>query len=355
MSDSAPTTLNELFLDAIARYRTRPVAMRRKVHGTWAELSYTDLLERVKAVSHALATMGVRAGDRVAILSENRPEWAIADFATLALGAADVPIYPTLPARQVAYILRDSGAAVAFVSSQAQLNKLREVQAECPGLRRIVTFDDMTIPGDALAFSAILAQGAAAPAGPWEATARGVGADDLATLIYTSGTTGDPKGVMLTHGNITSNVVLSLTRIELDGEDECLSFLPLSHIFERMAGHYLMLHCGALINYAGGIETVSWGSRIATLGMRCGAKMTVLRYVERTVSTADRPTSLPVPAVVGRAITGGRPCGMNFPPPFVSSKSSQGRSTPARTAKSFAASIGEPPPTATKESELLAR
>ncbi|HEX5818697.1 MAG TPA: long-chain fatty acid--CoA ligase [Gemmatimonadales bacterium] len=257
MSDTAPTTLNELFLGAIARFRTRPVAMRRKTNGSWAELSYTDLLERVKAVSHALATLGVRAGDRVAILSENRPEWAIADYATLALGAADVPIYPTLPARQVAYILRDSGATVAFVSSQSQLNKLREVQAECPALQHIVTFDAVTTPGDALAMATLVAEGQAAPTAAWEAAARRITADDLATLIYTSGTTGDPKGVMLTHGNITSNVVLALTRIQLSGEDECLSFLPLSHIFERMAGHYLMLHCGALINYAGGIDTVS--------------------------------------------------------------------------------------------------
>jgi long-chain acyl-CoA synthetase len=257
MSDSAPTTLNELFLDAIARYRTRPVAMRRKSDGVWVELSYSDLLERVKALSHALTALDVRAGDRVAILSENRPEWAIADYATLALGAADVPIYPTLPARQVAYILRDSGATVAFVSSPAQLKKVREAQAECPALRSIVTFDEVTMPGDALAFSALVAEGRSAPVGPWEAAARRVVADDLATLIYTSGTTGDPKGVMLTHGNITSNVVLSLARIDLDGQDECLSFLPLSHIFERMAGHYLMLHCGALINYAGGIDTVS--------------------------------------------------------------------------------------------------
>jgi long-chain acyl-CoA synthetase len=257
MSDASPATLNELFLDAIERFRTHPVVMRRKVDGIWVELSHTELLERVKSLSHALTTLGVRPGDRVAILSENRPEWAITDYATLALGAADVPIFPTLPARQVAYILRDSGASVAFVSSQAQLNKLRETQADCPALRCIVTFDAVTTPGDALAFDALLAEGRGAPVAAWEAAARQVTADDLATLIYTSGTTGDPKGVMLTHGNITSNVVHSLARIQLDGEEECLSVLPLSPIFERMAGHYLMLHCGALINYAGGIDTVS--------------------------------------------------------------------------------------------------
>ena len=257
MGAQAPTTLNELFLGAVERYRTRPVAMRRKVDGSWVELSFEDLRRRVRAVSHGLASLGVRAGDRVAILSENRPEWAIADYAALALGAADVPIYPTLPASQAAYILRDSGASVAFASSQVQLDKLRAAQAECPALRQVVLFDEASRPGDALAFADLEASGAASPDAAWEAVARRLQPDDLATLIYTSGTTGDPKGVMLTHGNITSNVVLSLTRIQLSGQDECLSFLPLSHIFERMAGHYLMLHCGAVINYAGGIDTVS--------------------------------------------------------------------------------------------------
>jgi len=252
-----PTTLNELFLGAIERYRTRPVAMRRKVDGSWQDVSYEDLRRRVRAMSRALATLGVQRGDRVAILAENRPEWAIADYATLALGAADVPIYPTLPAAQVAYLLRDSGATVAFVSSQSQLDKVRSVQADCPALRHVIAFDAAVAADVALSFTALEAQGRDVPDAAWESAARQIRPDDLATLIYTSGTTGDPKGVMLTHGNITSNVVLSLARIQLVGTDECLSFLPLSHIFERMAGHYLMLHAGAIINYAGGIDTVS--------------------------------------------------------------------------------------------------
>jgi long-chain acyl-CoA synthetase len=261
LSPTQPGTLNELFLGAIARHGDRPVAMRWKPAGAgWTPISFQQLLERVRSVSLALANLGVRSGDRVAILSENRPEWAIADYATLALGAADVPIYPTLPATQVEYILRDSGASVALASSQALLDKLLEVRSSLPALRHVVAFDATAHGPDVLAFSELEALGRALPVEGWEATALMARADDLATIIYTSGTTGNPKGVMLTHGNITSNVVSALARIPIQedpGQQECLSFLPLSHIFERMAGHYLMMHAGAIINYAGSIDTVS--------------------------------------------------------------------------------------------------
>jgi long-chain acyl-CoA synthetase len=257
MTQHPPTTLNELFLDTMARYAKRPVVMRSKVNGQWVPVSYAQLLERVRNLSLGLQRLGVQPGDRVALIAENRPEWAITDYATLLLGAVDVPIYPTLPAKQVAYILRDSGAVVAVVSSQSQLNKVREVRHECPALRYLVTFEEVGNAGDSLTLAAVEAEGRGKPAGPWEAAARRAVPDDLATLIYTSGTTGDPKGVMLTHGNITSNVVSALSRIRVEDADECLSFLPLSHIFERMAGHYLMLQGGAVINYAAGIDSVS--------------------------------------------------------------------------------------------------
>jgi long-chain acyl-CoA synthetase len=235
--------------------------MRWKPGGAeWTPISFQQLFERVRSASLALANLGVRNGDRVAILSENRPEWAIVDYAALALGAADVPIYPTLPAAQVEYILRDSGASVAFASTQALLDKLLEVRPALPALRHVVAFDGSARGPDVLSFSELEALGRALPVEGWEAAALMARADDLATIIYTSGTTGDPKGVMLTHGNITSNVIAGLQRIpiqESPDQQECLSFLPLSHIFERMAGHYLMLHAGAIINYAGSIDTVS--------------------------------------------------------------------------------------------------
>ena len=253
-----PRTLTELFFGAMDRSASRPVAMRIKRGGTWTDLSFADLLSQVHAFSIGLHELGVNAGDRLAILSENRPEWAITDFACLAARCADVPVYPTLPAHQIEYILRDSGAVAVCCSSAAQLGKILEIRGNLPGLKHIVVFDAETATGGALTFESVLAKGRAALSKypSWRADALTVKPDDLATLIYTSGTTGDPKGVMLTHGNITSNVVATLQVLDINPTDECLSFLPLSHIFERMAGHYCMVHMGAIINYATSIESV---------------------------------------------------------------------------------------------------
>jgi len=253
-----PRTLTELFFGAMERSASRPVAMRVKRDGAWVDLSFADLLARVHAFSVGLLELGVRPGDRLAILSENRPEWAVTDFACLAARCADVPVYPTLPAHQIEYILRDSGAVAVCCSSAAQLGKILDIRANLPGLKHIIVFDGDAATGGALTFESVLATGRAAlgnyPA--WKNDALAVAPDDLATLIYTSGTTGDPKGVMLTHGNITSDVVAGLQVLDLRQSDECLSFLPLSHIFERMAGHYCMTQMGAIINYATSIESV---------------------------------------------------------------------------------------------------
>ena len=198
----------------------------------------------------------MRPGDRVAILSENRPEWAIADYACLAACCTDVPIYPTLPARQAEYILRDSGAVAVLVSSDAQLEKILAVRDRMPALRHVIGLEGRG--AGILPYPELLALGRAARERypDWRERALRASPDDLATLIYTSGTTGDPKGVMLTHGNIASNVTTSVDLFAFRESDECLSFLPLSHIFERMFGHYCMFHKGVLINYAGGIDTV---------------------------------------------------------------------------------------------------
>jgi long-chain acyl-CoA synthetase len=256
--NSAPGTLNQLFLAAIEQYR-RPDALQVKRDGRYHPISHETLLERVRRVAFGLDELGVRSGDRVAILSENRPEWAIVDYATLALGAADVPIYPNLPADQVGYILRDSGACVAFVSNPDQAAKIAAVRAGCPALRHVISFGAPTSGVDR-SLDTIETTGASADVdGKRDAfrdRALKVRPDELATLIYTSGTTGDPKGVMLTHDNIYSNVMAGAATIPFAGNDTCLSFLPLSHIFERMAGHYLMLHAGASIAYAESTDTV---------------------------------------------------------------------------------------------------
>jgi long-chain acyl-CoA synthetase len=255
---ATPRTLTELFFGSMDRNGTRPVFLRVKRSGSWVDLSFAEVLSQVQAFSIGLHELGVNAGDRLAILSENRPEWAVTDFACLACRCADVPVYPTLPAHQIEYILRDSGAVAVCCSSVAQLGKILEIRGNLPALKTIIVFDEGAASGGALTFDAVLERGRAALARypSWRADALAVKPDDLATLIYTSGTTGDPKGVMLTHGNITSDVVAGLQVLDLRGTDECLSFLPLSHIFERMAGHYCMTQMGAIINYATSIETV---------------------------------------------------------------------------------------------------
>ena len=233
--------------------------MRIRRDDRWAALDYRDLAERVEAASIGLRELGVQDGDRVAILSENRPEWAITDYACLTARATDVPIYPTLPARQAEYILRDAGAVAIVVSTAAQLEKVRSIRDHLPALRHVISFDEDARGPDVLPFDELLRCGRSARASypDWRAHALAASPDDLATLIYTSGTTGDPKGVMLTHGNIASNVTTCVGLFDFGPGDECLSFLPLSHIFERMFGHYSMFHAGVVINYAGSIDTVA--------------------------------------------------------------------------------------------------
>ena len=253
----AKGTLTRLFFDALERHRSLPAAYRHKVGDRWVALTHADVEERVRAVSLGLRELGVRPGDRVSILSENRPEWAIADYACLCARAADVPIYPTLPAKQAEYILRDSGAVAVFCSTAAQLAKVLEVRAGLPALRHVIVFDAAERDG-VMTFAALEALGRAAVGKypQFRSEALAVEPDQLATLIYTSGTTGDPKGVMLSHDNLWSNVRCSLQAMTVVPGDECLSMLPLSHVFERMVG-YTMFDGGVIINYAESFEKVA--------------------------------------------------------------------------------------------------
>jgi long-chain acyl-CoA synthetase len=251
-------TLTKLFFDAVERHAGRPAAFRSKVAGDWKPLTHREVEARVRNVSLGLRELGVAPGDRVSLMSENRPEWAIADYACLCARAADVPIYPTLPAKQAEYILRDSGAVAVFVSTPAQMAKLVEVRGNLPNLRHVIVFDDNAKRDGALTLAEVEEKGRAA-AGKYarfKEDALAVGPNDLATLIYTSGTTGDPKGVMLTHDNIYSNVKAGLEVIPVGAGDEALSMLPLSHIFERMVG-YTLFHAGVVINYAESFEAVA--------------------------------------------------------------------------------------------------
>jgi len=261
VAESIPRgTLTQLIFDAIDKYGTKPACFRCKAGGTWQTLTHQDVLQRMTRAGLALKRLGVRRGDRVAILSENRPGWAIADFASLCIGAADVPVYPTLPANQVRYILKDSGAVALFVSTAPQAAKIREIRAELPDLKHVIAMDADAVGEGMLGWKEIYAMGAEAEAAGEGATFRqealSAKPDDVATIIYTSGTTGDPKGVMLTHDNIWFNVKSALRYYDIGPSDVTLSFLPLSHIFERMAGHYGLFCVGATINYAESIDTV---------------------------------------------------------------------------------------------------
>ena len=256
----APGTLTQLFFDAIAKF-SKPAALRFKHDGAWRDISHASLLERVRHTSLALQELGLARGERIAILSENRPEWAIADYACLTAGMADVPIYPTLPAEQMVHILNDSGAVAMFVSSTEQAEKIARIRPDLPALRTVISFTSPAPVGCDITMDDFIARGAALDsterAAAWKAAALNTKPDDLATLIYTSGTTGLPKGVMLSHDNLYSNVFASLPVLDPKDDDVALSFLPLSHIFERMSGHYMLFAGGCTIAYAESIDAVA--------------------------------------------------------------------------------------------------
>jgi long-chain acyl-CoA synthetase len=257
-----PGTLVDLFLRTVERFGSAPAFRRFTGEGdATADTSYTEALEIVRAVSGGLRALGVRPGDRVAILSENRPEWALADYGCLLSRVADVPVYNTLIPSQVAYILENSGAKLVFAADGEQTAKALEA-SEHAGLEiTVVSFDPPGIDDQRVVpWSAFLARGREflgdEPMMAFVARARQVQPDDLATLIYTSGTTGDPKGVMLTHDNLHSNVTASSRVLEVKAGDVTLSFLPLSHVFQRMVD-YLLFQAGCCIAYARDIANVA--------------------------------------------------------------------------------------------------
>jgi long-chain acyl-CoA synthetase len=225
-------TLNDVFFLVAAANSDRAV-LTQDAKGAWQPISSNQIYQRVRTLADAFAGWGIRKGDRIAILSENRREWAVTDFAALALGAVDVPIYPTLTAEQTAELLADAGARVAVVSTRAQYEKVAQHRAQT-ALEHIVIMDEEGTP-DAVLFSSLIGEADKATGrdAAFDRTAYSIAPEDLATLIYTSGTTGEPKGVMLTHGNIASNINESLSGFEIGPSDSCISFLPLSHITAR--------------------------------------------------------------------------------------------------------------------------
>lgn len=222
-------TLNDVFFTVVDS--NHPQVMLHKEVEKWIAISSEQIYSMVTGVSRALRGWGIKHGDRVAILSENRPEWTIADFATLLLGAVTVPIYATLTAEQTEYVLRDSGARILFVSTAAQLNKTLPLLKQ--NLLEKVVVMDAVEAAQAIQMRELMTGTNSKRDEQLEVTARSVVPDDLATIIYTSGTTGTPKGVMLTHGNMASNLACSLLGFEIRPDQVSISFLPLSHVTAR--------------------------------------------------------------------------------------------------------------------------
>lgn len=243
-----PETIPALFLDAVTTH-DKAEAFRQQRQGRYVSTSHRDALAAVKAAACGLLALGLSKGDRVALLSENRVEWVIADLAILSAGCVTVPIYATLPANQVEYILRDSEARAVFVSCRAQFDKVASVTSHLPSLQHVFSFEPVEGGESAITLDELSQKGAAETAEMFDERLSTIGANDWASIIYTSGTTGDPKGAVLTHRNFVSNVLACTRVLGIGPDDRCLSCLPLSHAFERTAGCYVPLHRGATIVY----------------------------------------------------------------------------------------------------------
>ncbi|MGD8280079.1 MAG: long-chain fatty acid--CoA ligase [Gemmatimonadota bacterium] len=254
------STLVDLFFEAMDRHRGRVALQRVASDMSVSDVRYEDVLSVVKQFVAALEGRGIVRGERVAILSENRPEWAMADYGCLCAGVLDVPVYATLKPHQVAYILENSGARLVFVSTAEQMEKALAAVDQVGRPVDVVIFDQPTVlPRGVISWQAFLDSGRTR-ARSWsdedfrEAASR-AGPDDVATLIYTSGTTGEPKGVMLTHNNLASNVRAADMVFDITSTDSTVSFLPLSHVLQRMVD-YLFFWVGCRIAYPRSIKTL---------------------------------------------------------------------------------------------------
>ncbi|MCI0414294.1 long-chain fatty acid--CoA ligase [bacterium] len=232
-----------------------------KRDGAYAPISATEVRDSVESIAAALIELGVQPKENIGLLSENRPEWAFADLAILAAGAVTVPIYATLPAKQIEYIVNDSEMVCLFVSNTVQLSKILEIRGAIPKIRNIIIFDHTDgVADDLIPLKEMIRAGGVNLKKEPEVVQRrfaGIKPDDVFSIIYTSGTTGEPKGVMLTHRNVVSNIeALNHSGFQFVREDRSISFLPLSHILERMVGYYALLYFGCTIAYAESLEAL---------------------------------------------------------------------------------------------------
>ncbi len=251
-------TIPELFLTAVREFPRPDCFSYRDDSGQYVDVSSEEALRRVKALRMGLKSLGVQPGDRVALLSENRIEWALADLGSLCAGAVTVPIYPTLLPDTIEYILSESEPVAIFVSTEEQATKIHQMRDRLPFVRDVISFDRTGLP-DIMTFDKLkqIGQNLLEDNPPdTRDECADVDKDSPCSIIYTSGTTGNPKGVVLSHWNFVSNVLTIKDQVRIDSTDRCLSFLPLSHVLERMGGLFTMLSAGAGIAYAEKMETV---------------------------------------------------------------------------------------------------
>ena len=251
-------TIGGMLKPRVEKYGDR-VMMMHKVAGSWVDISWNQFYDKVQKLGLAMMSGGVKPGDRVAIFSANSPEWQMCDMAILSIGAVNVPLYATITAKQAEYILADSGSKMIFVGSESHMDRVLEVCDDLPELQKIITMDGANSDhADVITFDDMLNLGAK-NANPQEFFTRleAVSPEDLCSIVYTSGTTGNPKGVMLLHRNFLSNVTTASSFVDVEDTDVCLSFLPLSHVLERMSGYYTSVYNGVTIAHAESIDTLT--------------------------------------------------------------------------------------------------
>jgi long-chain acyl-CoA synthetase len=247
--------LTKSFLDGVDRFANPRAQMYRTAEG-WQSITAQEMLRRVAGLSKALGELGIKSGDRVAIFAPNCPEWHIADFAIQGVGAVTVPIYFNESPDRLVYILNDSGARIVFSSGEAQARKIAECRDRITALEHAIAVAPLSdLHGDVLRYETLIATAGDADIAEYRKRVAKVDASQLLTIIYTSGTTGEPKGVMLTHSNVSSNVVDSLEAYDLSPDDLALSFLPLAHIYERTVD-YGYLFRGVPVAYVEQMEAV---------------------------------------------------------------------------------------------------
>jgi long-chain acyl-CoA synthetase len=255
--DTIPQTIPHFCIEAF-RKNNKPDALGYKIDSVWHYLSGSDVIERIKRIALGLHAFGIREGDRVAIISENRPEWSLTDLALLSLRAVTVPIYTTQAVEQIRYILEDSGAKMLFVSGKKLFKHAFEAIRSTETIERLVFFDDDAKSEDdrALTLSEVEAKGESNKDVSFDELLEQVHNDDLATIIYTSGTTGEPKGVMLSHDSFVSNIISISRGLPIKNADRSLAVLPLSHIFERTV-FYVLCANGVSINYCASFDQLA--------------------------------------------------------------------------------------------------